>query len=49
MVKDKINYRPQGPRSAITRQPVGGRANERRTQNREMERDSLLSHGITEF
>jgi hypothetical protein len=28
MVKDKINYRPQGPRSAITRQPVGGRAND---------------------
>jgi DNA-directed RNA polymerase beta subunit len=27
MVKDKINYRPQGPRS-ITRQPVGGRAND---------------------
>jgi hypothetical protein len=29
---------------------ASGRTSERRrTQNREMERDSLLSHGITEF
>jgi DNA-directed RNA polymerase II subunit RPB2 len=28
MVKDKINYRAQGPRTALTRQTVQGRAND---------------------
>ena len=28
MVKDKINYRAQGPRTALTRQTVHGRAND---------------------
>ena len=47
MVSDKSQVRATGPVMAITRQPVKGRKKGGGIRLGEMERDSLLSHGVS--
>ena len=49
MVEDKINYRATGPKKLLTHQPAEGRSNEGGMRIGEMERDGLISHGISKF
>jgi DNA-directed RNA polymerase II subunit RPB2 len=49
LTDDKMNARGAGKREMRTHQPTGGRANEGGLRIGEMERDSLCSHGVSNF
>jgi DNA-directed RNA polymerase II subunit RPB2 len=49
MVADKVHSRATGRMNGLVRQPVGGRAAGGGFRVGEMERDSIISHGISKF
>jgi DNA-directed RNA polymerase II subunit RPB2 len=49
MTQDKVNYRARGPRAALTRQTNHGRSKDGGLRIGDMERDSILSHGMSAF
>ena len=49
MTEDKWNARGQGRKEQRTHQPTGGRGNQGGLKIGELERDSIIGHGISAF
>ena len=49
MVADKVHSRATGQMQSLVRQPVGGKSNNGGGRIGEMERDSIISHGLSYF